>query len=318
MLFVDTLPQPALSTYNASKQYALRCVSVCEQKGIASMSDDLMAFQERVRRVWFQGNWWFSVVDVVGVLADSTTPRNYWAKMKQRLAQEEGFIEVLAHCQVLMMPALDGKMRQTDCADFTTMMSLLFSLPAWKRRQRPYVRSDQDVGAVGNSGIYAITNSQTQEQYIGSSHDISSRLNQHRAALRRGNHHAKHLQEAWDSYGEDAFLFEILEDVPDLHLLESVEQSYLDTKRPVYNSSSVAQNNSVLAHISSEQIQRVLVTLFAITGFGISSPVVGVIRDALLKGVLMPGPNFALMLRAECQGVQTLEELSVWMDMEVA
>ncbi|HET9981562.1 MAG TPA: hypothetical protein VFQ32_14030, partial [Ktedonobacterales bacterium] len=79
-----------------------------------------------------------------------------------------------------------------------------------------------------------------------------------------------------------------------------------------------AQNNSVLAHISPEQIQRVLVTLFAITGFGISSPIVGVIRDALLKGVLMPGPNFALMLRAECQGVQTLEELSAWMDMEVA
>jgi len=84
---------------------------------------------------------------------------------------------VLANCQALSMPALDSKLRQTDCADFTTMMSLLFSLPAWKRRQKRQLPGDQNTC---NSGIYAITNIETQEQYIGSSNDISLRLNQHR------------------------------------------------------------------------------------------------------------------------------------------
>ena len=181
-----------------------------------------------IRRVFHDGRWFFSVIDVVGLLTDAPKPRNYWAMMKLRI-QDEGFRAMLANCQVLTMPALDGKMRQTDCADFTTVISLLFSLPAWKRRQRQQLLSDQDAG---KSGIYAITNIQTQELYIGSSNDIALRLNQHKADLRRRIHHAKHLQDAWDKYGEGAFRFEILEEVTDHRLLESLEQHYLDTKRP--------------------------------------------------------------------------------------
>ena len=109
------------------------------------MSDDLMAFQEQIRRVWFQGNWWFSVVDAVGVLADSATPRNYWAKMKQRLAQEEGFVEVLTKCQQLKMCSTDGKMRTTDAADTETLLRIVQSLPS--PRAEPFKRWLAQVGA---------------------------------------------------------------------------------------------------------------------------------------------------------------------------
>lgn len=264
----------------------------------------------QIRHVWHEGRWFFSVIDVVGLLTDARIPRNYWSDLKRNI-QTEGFIQLLANCQLLTMPALDGKLRETDCADFTTIMSLLFSLPAWKRRQKRQLSVDQNTR---NSGIYAITNIQTQEQYIGSTKDISLRLNQHKAALRRGNHHAKHLQQAWDHYGEDAFRFELLEEVTDRRLLESVEQQYLDAKHPVYNSSPVAHNSFTLSQISTERIQSVLLTLFEISGFGAGSHVLWVIRDALLKGVLTPGPNFSLMLNAERHGIQTLEELSAFIE----
>ena len=263
-----------------------------------------------IRRVFHDDRWFFSVIDVVGLLTGTQRPRKYWSDIKRHV-EDEGFCEALANCQVLTMPALDGKMRQTDCADFTTMISLLFSLPAWKRNQRQQLLRDQNTC---KSGIYAITNIQTQEQYIGSSNDIALRLNQHRMALRRGNHHAKYLQEAWDKFGESAFRFEPLEKVTDHRLLETIEQHYLDAKHPTYNSASVAHNSSALSQIAPERIQSVLLTLFEISGFGTGSPIFCVIRDALLRGVLTPGPNFSLVLSAESHGVQTAEELSTFIE----
>ena len=52
------------------------------------MANELEVFQDRIRKVWHENEWWFSVTDVVGVLTDSTKPRNYWAVLKRRLADE--------------------------------------------------------------------------------------------------------------------------------------------------------------------------------------------------------------------------------------
>ena len=59
----------------------------------------------QIRHVWHEGRWFFSVIDVVGLLTDSTTPRFYWADMKRRI-EAEGFREVLAKCQQLKMRGL--------------------------------------------------------------------------------------------------------------------------------------------------------------------------------------------------------------------
>ena len=61
--------------------------------------------------------WFFSVVDVCGALTDKPDQRsasNYWAKLKQRLKDDEGADELLTNCQQLKLPAPDGKMRETD------------------------------------------------------------------------------------------------------------------------------------------------------------------------------------------------------------
>jgi hypothetical protein len=72
---------------------------------------------KHIRRQWDEKSeqWWFSVVDVVGVLSESIDPRKYWNKLAQRL-REEGS-ESVTKCNQLKMEASDGKFYLTDVAD---------------------------------------------------------------------------------------------------------------------------------------------------------------------------------------------------------
>ena len=84
-----------------------------------------------IRRLWRDGRWYFSVIDVIGVLTDAPIPRNYWADMKRRI-QNEGFYELLAKCQRLKLTATDGKNRVTDAADTETLLRIIQSVPSPK------------------------------------------------------------------------------------------------------------------------------------------------------------------------------------------
>ena len=85
---------------------------------------------KQIRRHWNEKEekWYFSVVDVVGVLSESTDPRKYWNKLAQRL-KEEGS-EVVTNCHRLRMVAGDGKQRETDVADTEVMLRLIQSIPS--------------------------------------------------------------------------------------------------------------------------------------------------------------------------------------------
>jgi group I intron endonuclease len=78
------------------------------------------------------------------------------------------------------------------------------------------------------SGIYSITNTVNGKVYIGSSADVDNRWSQHTKELRGNRHKNRHLQFAWNKYGESAFKFELIKEVPVEQLLD-VEQSFLDT-----------------------------------------------------------------------------------------
>lgn len=84
----------------------------------------------QIRRHWDDDKelWYFSVVDIVGVLSASTEPRKYWNKLSQRL-REEGS-EVVTKCHQLKMQATDGKYYLTDAADTETMLRLIQSIPS--------------------------------------------------------------------------------------------------------------------------------------------------------------------------------------------
>ncbi|MDR2577786.1 MAG: Bro-N domain-containing protein [Chitinispirillales bacterium] len=91
-------------------------------------------FEERkIRAEWDEQaeEWYFSVIDVIEVLTDSSNPRDYWFKMKQRVKLEDG-IELSTICRQLKMMAPDGKMRSTDCTNVQSLLRIIQSIPSPK------------------------------------------------------------------------------------------------------------------------------------------------------------------------------------------
>ena len=86
--------------------------------------------EKKVRTIWDSEaeRWYFSIVDVVSVLTDSTDGRKYWNKLKQRLKEEGN--ETVTNCHQLKMHAVDGKMRMTDIADTGQLFRLIQSIPS--------------------------------------------------------------------------------------------------------------------------------------------------------------------------------------------
>ena len=93
--------------------------------------------ERQVRSVWddLREEWWFSVLDVIGVLTEQPTQRgasDYWAKLKQRL-KEEGANELLTNCQQLkLVSPKDGKKYKTDVMNTEQLLRLVQSVPSKK------------------------------------------------------------------------------------------------------------------------------------------------------------------------------------------
>jgi len=98
------------------------------------METVIKVFEEKkVRAHWDESNeeWYFSVIDIVEVLTDSTNPRDYWFKMKQRVTLEDG-IELSTICRQLKLPSSDGKKYSTDCANVRSLLRIIQSIPSPK------------------------------------------------------------------------------------------------------------------------------------------------------------------------------------------
>lgn len=78
------------------------------------------------------------------------------------------------------------------------------------------------------SGIYAITNIETSQVYIGSSKNIEQRFKQHKTLLNKGTHHSYKLQKAWNDHSSDSFVLSVLQEVEELTSLIEIEQQFID------------------------------------------------------------------------------------------
>lgn len=85
----------------------------------------------RVRKVLHNGEWWFSVIDVVEVLTESINPNDYWFRMKDRVLLEEG-IQLSTVCRRLKLTSADGKKYLTDCANTESIFRIIQSIPSPK------------------------------------------------------------------------------------------------------------------------------------------------------------------------------------------
>ena len=83
------------------------------------------------RKAIHNKEWWFSVVDIIEVLTGSDRPRKYWNDLKKKL-EIEGYSEVSEKIGQLKMPAPDGKMRETDCANTETLFRIVQTIPSPK------------------------------------------------------------------------------------------------------------------------------------------------------------------------------------------
>jgi hypothetical protein len=123
-----------------------------------SEQNAIVLFKEQtIRRAWHEDAWWFSVVDVVAALTDSTDAGAYWRKLKQRLKQEES--EVVTFCHGLKLVAADGKKYTTDCANTESLLRIIQSIPSPKAE--PFKRW---LAKVGYERIQEIENPELAQQ----------------------------------------------------------------------------------------------------------------------------------------------------------
>lgn len=93
-------------------------------------NDKLVIFQSKeIRRTWENNEWFYSVIDIVEVLTDSPTPRQYWGKVKDR---EFTKLQLSPIWVRLKLMANDGKMRETDCVNTKDAFRIIQSIPSPK------------------------------------------------------------------------------------------------------------------------------------------------------------------------------------------
>ena len=116
---------------------------------------------KEVRAVWDdeKSKWWFSVVDIIGVLTDSKDPRKYWSVLKTRLKQTS--FQLTTKCSQLKLKANDGKYYLTDCLLQEDIILLVENVPSKKSKKfiEWFTYSDETIDGKSKSKAYALFDS---------------------------------------------------------------------------------------------------------------------------------------------------------------
>lgn len=105
--------------------------------------DKLVVFQDKnIRKIWYDEEWYFSIIDVINALETSNIPKRYWSDLKKKLF-EEGF-EVYDKIVRLKLEAPDGKLRETDCSNTKNIFRIIQSIPS--KKAEPFKRWLAQVG----------------------------------------------------------------------------------------------------------------------------------------------------------------------------
>lgn len=87
--------------------------------------------KKEIRKIIYKNEWWFSIIDVVNVLAETDRPRKYWNDLKKKI-EDEGYFQLSDKIGQLKLKSSDGKKYETDCANteniFRIIQSISFTL----------------------------------------------------------------------------------------------------------------------------------------------------------------------------------------------
>lgn len=117
---------------------------------------------KHIRRIWHEEQWYFSIVDVAGVLVESENPRNYWNMLKKRMDTEVGF-QLYTDCVQLKLRSSDGKLYLTDCTHTEGLFRIIQSISSPK--VEPFKRW---LAKVGHERIQEIQNPELAQERIRS------------------------------------------------------------------------------------------------------------------------------------------------------
>jgi hypothetical protein len=123
--------------------------------------DSLVVFGAKtIRRAWHDNEWYFSVVDIVEALTDSSNPRNYWNMLKARESKSSGF-QLSTICVQLKLTSSDNKSYKTDCVNVKSAFRVIQSIPSPKAE--PF---KQWLAQVGYERVQEIENPELGQQRI--------------------------------------------------------------------------------------------------------------------------------------------------------
>src|SRR3989338_5171360 len=155
----------------------------------------LVVFQDKqIRRIWFNDEWWFSVVDIIGALTESDRARKYWSDLKTKLV-DEGF-ELSAKIGQLKLPSADGKYYETDCANTENMLRIIQSVPSPKAE--PFKRL---LAQVGYERIQEIENPELGQDRIKKYYELKGYPKEWIDKRMRGIAIRQELTEEWKKRG---------------------------------------------------------------------------------------------------------------------
>ena len=99
------------------------------------MNNEIKLFEgNKIRSSWDEEKeeWYFSIIDIIGILTDSKNPRRYWSDLKRKMKDEEGAVQLYENIVQLKLKSSDGKMRETDATDMQGIFRIIQSVPSPK------------------------------------------------------------------------------------------------------------------------------------------------------------------------------------------
>jgi len=155
----------------------------------------LVVFDDKkIRRIWHNDDWYYSVIDVVEALTQSDNPRNYWFMLKKR--EQDVGIELSTNCVQLKLESSDGKLYATDCANTKGIFRIIQSIPS--RRAEPF---KQWLANLGQERIQEIENPELAQDRVKEYYELKGYPKEWVDKRLRGIAIRQELTEEWQKRG---------------------------------------------------------------------------------------------------------------------
>lgn len=168
-----------------------------DDKNIKCLEGKLVVFQDsQIRRIFHKGEWYFSILDVIRILASTSNPRRYWPELKKQLINKEGFAQLLGKIEQLKLESADGKKYLTDTANTETMFRIIQSIPSPKAE--PFKRW---LAKVGNERVLEIDDPELATQRTRAIYKAKGYSDEWIERRMRGIAIREELTDEWDKRG---------------------------------------------------------------------------------------------------------------------